>query len=302
MVIKKGLQANRKNDKKVIKKLLKTKIEWPYIAGWIDGDGCISTYKDRNGYNSDAISLKLKDPEPIYYLADLFKTSITTHLEKSKKGVITKMYVAKIMGTRGLFLVSQIAPYLMEKTNQATKFLKKKKVNEKFSYLKHTPHEFISYFTGFFEAEGHVSYHLTKRKKRKIRRETSIEVVNTNKALMYHLQKKLIQYGVRGAHLYIHQSSLRSKDGCKRKPIYKIWISGWNAILLLEQMLPYMKIKRKWDAACKIIAHLFNNRTTLGYKRWRRIEDWKVSETFKNDAVWKNYNPKEYWRKHARSA
>ena len=251
MVIKKGLQANRKNDKKVIKKLLKTKIEWPYIAGWIDGDGCISTYKDRNGYNSDAISLKLKDPEPIYYLADLFKTSITTHLEKSKKGVITKMYVAKIMGTRGLFLISQITPFLMEKTNQATKFLKKKKVNEKFSYLKHTPHEFISYFTGFFEAEGHVSYHLTKRKKRKIRRETSIEVVNTNKALMYHLQKKLIQYGVRGAHLYIHQSSLRSKDGCKRKPIYKIWISGWNAILLLEQMLPYMKIKRKWDAAVK---------------------------------------------------
>ena len=301
MVIKKGLHSNKKNDKKVIKKLLKTRVEWPYIAGWIDGDGCISTRINKQGYNSDAISLSLKDPEPIYYLADLFKTSITTRLETSKKGVITKMHVAKIMGTRGLFLISQITPFLMEKTNQATKFLKKKKVNETFSYLRHTPHEFISYFTGFFEAEGHVAYHLTKRKNKKIRRETSIEVVNTNKALMYHLQKKLIQYGVRGAHLYTRKSSIR-EDGYKRKPLYKIWISGWNAMLLLEQMLPYMKIKRKWDAACKIIAHLFNNRTTLGYKRWRRIEDWKVSETFKNDAVWKNYNPKEYWKKHARSA
>ena len=301
MVIKKGLQANRKNDKKVIKKLLKTKIEWPYIAGWIDGDGCISTHKDKHGYNADSINLALKDPEPIYYLTDLFKTSITTRKQKSKKGVITKMYVAKIMGTRGLFLISQITPYLMEKTNQAKKFLKKKEVNENFSYLEHTPHEFISYFTGFFEAEGHVSYHLTKRKNKKIRRETSIEVVNTNKALMYHLQKKLIQYGVRGAHLYTRKSSIR-EDGYKRKPLYKIWISGWNAMLLLEQMLPYMKIKRKWDDACKIIAYLFNNRTTPGYKRWRRIEDWKVSETFKNDAVWKTYNPKEYWKKHARSA
>ena len=300
MVIKKGLHSNKKNDKKVIKKLLKTRVEWPYIAGWIDGDGCISTRINKQGYNSDAISLSLKDPEPVYYLANLFKTSITTRLETSKKGVITKMHVAKIMGTRGLFLISQITPFLMEKTNQATKFLKKKKVSEKFSYLKHTPHEFISYFTGFFEAEGHVSYHLTKRKNKKIRRETSIEVVNTNEALMYHLQKKLIQYGVRGVRLYTHKSNIQ--DGCKRKPIYKIWISGWNAILLLEQMLPYMKIKRKWDAACKIIAHLFNNRTTLGYKRWRKVEDWKVSETFKNAAIWKNYDPKEYWKKHARSA
>jgi hypothetical protein len=301
MVIKKGLQCSKKNDKKVIKKLLKTRVEWPYIAGWIDGDGCIFTGKNMKGHNSDSINLKLKDPEPIYFLANLFKSSIRTAKQTSKKGVITKTYDTKIMGTRGLFLISQITPYLMEKTNQATKFLKKKKVNENFSYLKHTPHEFISYFTGFFEAEGHIFYHLTKRKNRKIRRETGLDLVNTNQALMYHLQKKLIQYGVRGVHLYTRKKGM-GKDGYMRKPLHKIFITGWNAILLIEQMMPYMKIKRKWDTAGKVIAHLFNNRNTPGYKKWRTVEDWKVSETFKNNAMWKNYNPKEYWRKHARSA
>ena len=298
MIVKKGLQTSQKNDKKVIKKLLKSHVEGPYIAGWIDGDGCIFTSKDK--FYNDTIVLKLKDPEPIYYLANLFKTSITTQQQKSKKGVITKTYSTKIMSTRGLFLASQISPYLMEKTNQAKKFLKNKKVNENFPYLKHSPHEFISYFTGFFEAEGHVGYHI-RDAKRKHRTETGLELVNTNKALMYYLQKKLIEYGVRGVRLYIRKRGL-CKDGYVRKTLYKIYITGWNAILLFEQMMPYMKIKRKWDAAGKVIAFLFNNRNTPGYKRWRKKEDWKVSYTLKNDAVWNNYNPKEYWKKHVRSA
>ena len=86
MVIKKGLHSNRKNDKKVIKNLLKTRVQWPYIAGWIDGDGCITTRKNKQGHNSDSISLALKDYEPIYYLTNLFKTSVTTRKEKRKKG------------------------------------------------------------------------------------------------------------------------------------------------------------------------------------------------------------------------
>jgi hypothetical protein len=212
MRIKKGLQASQKNDKKVIKKLLRTNVEWPYIAGWIDGDGCIYTIKDKQGYNIDSITLKLKDPEPIYYLANLFKTSIITHKQKSKKGVITKTYATKIMGTRALFLLSNITPYLMEKTNQAKKFLQNKKVNEMFPYLKHTPHQFISYFTGFVEAEGHFLYHRSKVKYKA----TGLEVVNTNKALMYYLQKKLIEYGVRGVHLYIRKRGV-GKDGYVRK-------------------------------------------------------------------------------------
>ena len=76
MIIKKGLRSTEENDKKVILKLKNvSNLTWAYIAGWMDGDGCISTLKNKDGYNDRKIHIKLIDREIVEGLADLFCVS-----------------------------------------------------------------------------------------------------------------------------------------------------------------------------------------------------------------------------------
>ena len=62
MILKQGLKSTKENDEKVTSKLKNmSDLTWAYIAGWIDGDGCISTLKTKHGHNSRRIAIKLID-------------------------------------------------------------------------------------------------------------------------------------------------------------------------------------------------------------------------------------------------
>ena len=79
MIIKQGLRSTKKNDIKVFAELEKvSNFTWAYIAGWIDGDGFISTLERKKGGTDRKIGIKLIDREIVEWFADLFYTSLRT--------------------------------------------------------------------------------------------------------------------------------------------------------------------------------------------------------------------------------
>ena len=50
----------------------RTDINWPYIAGWIDGDGFIGKLNKK----TYGVMLKIADKEPVEMLSELFKCSL----------------------------------------------------------------------------------------------------------------------------------------------------------------------------------------------------------------------------------
>ena len=127
MILKQGLKSTKENNEKVISKLKNmSDLTWAYIAGWIDGDGFISTLKTKHGHNARRIGIKLIDREIIEWFADLFHTSVTTATEDRRDDGYNRktQYVTTVSGLRARYICEQIRPYLIEKTKDAEKFLR----------------------------------------------------------------------------------------------------------------------------------------------------------------------------------
>lgn len=290
MIIKKGLRSTEENDKKVILKLKNvSNLTWAYIAGWIDGDGCISTLKNKAGYNDRKISIKLIDREVVEWMADLFHATFRQATKENRQDGYNRKtaYVMAVSGLRSRYICQQILPYLIEKTKNAEKFLRsfenysrgnqfsKKTIYlpsfEQVPYMAHTDEEFMAWFTAYCEAEG--AFMICKSVKNRINSkgehykyvappEVKFEVVNTNESIMRYCKTRLEKLGffVRDIGVSKRNYGFFGKKGSKnrrlvkRKDLFRLFLSSSSAQPLYRAMLPFMRCERKISKVEKSLA------------------------------------------------
>tara|TARA_R110002153_G_scaffold90487_5_gene221026 strand:- start:1782 stop:2597 length:816 start_codon:yes stop_codon:yes gene_type:complete len=235
------------------------KAQLAYIAGFVDGDGCIHLSKKR--YDSK-LQVSVTDFEPVQFMAKHFNKKIHIRSGRNSPFNVKPQYWTVCSGFDLLPHLKSLLPFLVEKRNNAFSILKQYNAYEDFPYLQHTREEFFAWLAGFSEAEGHFSNR--KRKTSKPKRttlsgkriydytETFYQLVNTNESLINYVLCKLRDYGITGKMKYnTLKSSSRmcpvTKKIITRKPIHRIFLGGGDALFLYKEIYPFMKIKRKKD-------------------------------------------------------
>ena len=291
MILKQGLKSTKENDEKVISKLKNmSDLTWAYIAGWIDGDGFISTLKTKHGHNARRIGIKLIDREIIEWFADLFHTSLTTATkDRRENGYNLKtLYITGVSGLRARYICEQIRPYLIEKTKDAEKFLRSFEDYpiKTVPYMQHTDKEFMAGFTEYCEAEG--SFRISKTCKNRINSkgehykymsspEVKFELVNTNESIIRYCKTRLEKMGffvqkigvVKRNYGFMGKKGAKDRRIVKKKDLFRLFLAGSSAQPLYRSMLPFMRCERKKSTVEKSLALVYRNkrRTKYGEKR-----------------------------------
>ena len=291
MILKQGLKSTKENDEKVISKLKNmSDLTWAYIAGWIDGDGFISTLKTKHGHNARRIGIKLIDREIIEWFADLFHTSLTTATEDRREDGYSRktQYITGVSGLRARYICEQIRPYLIEKTKDAEKFLRSFEDYpiKTVPYMQHTDKEFMAWFTGYSEAEG--TFRISKTCKNKINSkgehykymappEVKFELVNTNESIIRYCKTRLEKMGFfiqkigfrKGRHTFFGAKGTKDRRIVKKKDSFRLFLASSSAQILYRSMLPFMRCERKISTVEKSLAIVYRNkrRTKYGEKR-----------------------------------
>ncbi len=237
-----------------------------YIAGFIDGDGCIhASLKSRT---QSCVTVSVTDFEPVQFIAKHFDKNVTKRLESSPFWKLKPRYFTKCSGIAVIPHLKSLLPFLMEKRNNAFKILKQYDAYENFPYLQHSREEFFAWLAGFSEAEGHFS--TIKRKISKPKRttpsgkkiydytEVRYQLVNTNESLMNYVLNKLKDYGItQKMKLNVMKERTKfcpiTKRTIIRKPLHRLFLGGGDVLLLYREIYPFMKIKRKKDQVVKSI-------------------------------------------------
>ena len=235
------------------------RLQLAYIAGFVDGDGCISINKRRGG---SRISVGVTDFEPIQFIAEHFNKKMRMKYEPNSPFNAKPKFVVECSGFALLPHLKGLLPFLIEKRNNAFGILKQYNAYEFSPYLQHTREEFFAWLAGFSEAEGH--FGARKRKVSQPKRttisgkriydhtETYYQLVNTNESLMNYVLCKLRDYGITKKMKYntLERSARMcpiTKKVIVRKPIHRIFLGGGDTLLLYKEIYPFMKIKRKKD-------------------------------------------------------
>ena len=244
-----GLRLNNKNKEYFFKELEQKSfsVNWPYLAGMIDGDGCVR--------NVDTI-LGLVDKEPVEYLSKLFTSSLMIKLDSKKNRtayVCQPRYFVSVSGEKNLYLLKKIYPYTVEKREQIAKVIEQYEPVPSGHYLEHTKEEFFQWFAGFAEAEG--SFTFTEKQRR-------FSIGTTNYMVIDYVFRKLKQYDIvfnKLKPLQTVKASVRyepqKKYNITRKEHYSFTLSGIDLVALCKKILPYMMMQRKISSLKKILEH-----------------------------------------------
>jgi hypothetical protein len=269
------LKKYEKMDDKQLDKLFKSiderkDINWPYIAGWVDGDGFIGKLSAR----SYGVMLKIADKEPVEMLSELFKCSLSQ--EKMDKRLLyvkppQRRYYVTIRGKKAIYLAKKIAPFIMEKTKNLYKTLEYYECNEKFPYMQLNDKDFLDYLVGFSEAEGCFSCYKDVNK-------FAYAISNTNLNLLTYLERRLKQLG-----FFKFKMRILSKEGfyffnkkatdkvIHRKTSYRLEITGYALLDFYNVIKDKLIIQRKKSKVLDTIEH-FKDYRGIGYDNYMRAK------------------------------
>jgi len=288
MIIKQGLRSTKDNNKKVFAELEKApNLTWAYIAGWIDGDGYISTCGKKDGHINRNMGIKLIDRDVVEWFADLFHSSLRKATEdKREDGYNRKtMYVTVVSGLRAQYICEKIRPYLIEKTKNAEKFLRSFEDYpiKTVPYMQHTDEEFMAWFTGFSEAEG--SFVVCKNFRNRVnskgepykyigKPDVNFELVNTNESIIRYCKTRLEKMGfeiskvnfVKRHYGFVGKKGTKDRRVVKRKNSFRLFAGNSSAQPLYRAMLPFMRCERKIDKVKKSL-----NIKYKVYKRRKKV-------------------------------
>ncbi len=95
-----------------------TKTQAPYIAGFVDGEGCIDISNCGKGYTYATVSIGNTHFETMEWLAKLTGVKVTEECRRESMGKRRFWYV-RLSGRRAAHLLRQIYPFLRVKREQA---------------------------------------------------------------------------------------------------------------------------------------------------------------------------------------
>lgn len=94
----------------------KSLINASYIAGIFDGEGCISIYKKKKAGFKVHVSIEMRDPQAIKYIASVFGITVIHGKRKDEKHI---MYRVSMNNVKSLKMLNMIYPFLKVKKTQA---------------------------------------------------------------------------------------------------------------------------------------------------------------------------------------
>lgn len=266
-ILKKFEKMNKEQLNELFKSLNENKnINWAYIAGWIDGDGCIDV-GNRKGFG---FGLKVADKEPVEMISELFKCSLSQEKMDPRPIFIKppkKRYYVSVKGKKALFLAKKIAPFMMEKTKNLYKLLENFECHEKFPYMDLSDENFINYLIGFTEAEGCFIFN-------KERTQYEFTITNTNLNLLKYLERRLKQLGFfrfkirtkhNGGSFFFNKEA--TNKIIKRKPCYELRMYGYAVFDFYNLIKDRLIINRKKQKVLDTLEFLKNYKG-LSYKRY----------------------------------
>jgi len=208
---------------------------WAQQGGLADGDG---TFTDRRKYKACAsYKLKMKDMEPIKFLANLYGAGISKTEFVNNPNQKT-CYIVNLYGVRALHFMKKVCPYLIEKRKHVTNLINQE---EKYTPVK-IPMNLgnislmMGYTVGFFDAEGCIQFKLQKNGHYK----RSITFTNTDlrplKKIQRFLTTKPFSYKV----VTIGSHQVEGKKKC-----FKLYIGTKHQTSFLSILEPLFQIERK---------------------------------------------------------
>ena len=246
----------------------RTDISWPYIAGWVDGDGFIGKLNKK----TYGVMLKIADKEPVEMLSELFKCSLAQE-QVDKRSLYLKppkrRYYVVIRGKKALYLAKKIAPFIMEKTKNLYKTLQYYECNEKFPYMQLNDEDFINYLVGFSEAEG--CFFCSKELNN-----YNYCLANSNLNLLTYLERRLKQLGffkfkirtLRKEGFYFFNKNITDLIVYK-KTSYRLEINGYALLDFYNLIKDKLIINRKKEKVLATIEHFKDYRGT-SYNNYMR--------------------------------
>jgi hypothetical protein len=249
-VLIEGITINQENRDSFFKELKEKSfsVNWPYWAGILDGDGCLS---------KKTIQFAIIDKEPVQKLSELFKSSLLIRLDSKKNRlayICQPRYTTQFSGEKYMYLLQKIYPFTIEKREAIASVLEhhKQTIPDGF-YLHHTREEFFAWLAGYAEAEGHFRFD------NKVR---AFFVRSTNYTVIDYLLHKLRE-------LHIIRHATKSIDVRKafvrfekqknynitRKETYGFHITGLDLQRLYHAILPYMLMERKIDKVKQTLSY-----------------------------------------------
>ena len=258
MILKQGLKINENTWPIILENLEKNKdtFNWAYHAGWADGDG---------SFSNRVYCLKITEENPVYNLANIFSTSVVLSTPEKRPGhgnPSNPRKLTQLSSKRAFYFVNKVMTFIIEKRKQCYKILEKYNVSKRYPYLMFDEKTFISYLTGFSEAEG--TFYCTEKNSH-----FGIAIPNSNLKLLKYLSKWLDHLKIKHGFYKVNKEgsyefNKKNAPGrmITRKNCYRIYISGKNAVPLLEKMIPHMLIPKKLNNAKGIVEH-FKNKSVL---------------------------------------
>ena len=249
-VLSKGIILNKNNKASFMKELEEKSfsVNWPYWAGILDGDGCLS---------KKTMELAIIDKEPVQKLSELFKSSLRIRLDSKRNRlayVCQPRYTTQFSGERYMYLLQKIYPFTIEKREAIASVLEhNKQIIPDGFYLHHTREEFFAWLAGYAEAEGHFRFDNKQR---------TFAIRSTAYTVVDYILHKLRELGiVRHAtkSIDVRKASVRFEKqknyNITRKEAYGFHITGLDLQRLYNAILPYMLMERKIDKVKQTLSY-----------------------------------------------
>jgi hypothetical protein len=110
--------------------------ELAYIAGYIDGEGCI-----RWEQHSPCISVETCSPHALKLIKRIFGGTIFSRKREGKNQTRRTTHRVRYYGDNCILVIKMIYPYLLEKKDQAEHLMDIYKLREKLKQAKRKNHE-----------------------------------------------------------------------------------------------------------------------------------------------------------------
>jgi len=227
---------------------------WAQAGGMADGDG----YLPKKHHKHQMVyELKMKDREPVQWLADVYGTTISriTYDENWED-----CYKTVLHGKRALHFMLKVCPYLVEKRKEATRIINIKFPNyhpPKIPMTLDNMSKHMGYIAGFFDAEGSVQCRYKRTKDNHDIIKQWVTITNTDirplKKIQQILTSKPFSWTKKDVTIYSHQEKkIRLKDGGEKKLKHVMRFSTKAQITFMAIFQPIIQIKRKANIADKL--------------------------------------------------
>ena len=108
--------------------------ELAYIAGYVDGEGCIYWH------STPSLAIETCNPSPLRFIVSIFGGEIRTRKRTGRNQTKRTVHALRYYGDNCILILKMINPYLLEKKDQAEDLIQIRALKQKLKSSKKQNH------------------------------------------------------------------------------------------------------------------------------------------------------------------